>query len=395
MELMMSKKKTGLIDPTVLMDYLAALDDPRIDRTKKHDLIDILVIAICAAICGAKTWVDIEDFGEAKQEWFSTFLNLKHGIPSHDTFRRLFLILNPEKFLEIFMNWVSAITEDTDLKQICIDGKTLRRSFERGKSQSAIHMVNAWSTGASLCLGQLKSEGKSNEIKTIPKLLELLDVEGCIVSTDAMGCQRDIADKILEKKADYLFGLKGNHPYLEERVKEKFESTSNPGPKSFSIEEHVEESKGHGRVEKRHYRVITAKKNKPLGINPLEKWPELNSIIEVRSQRITIKTGEVSEELRYYISSSTRGAKDFSSSIRGHWEVENKLHWVLDVVFREDDCRSRAGYSAENFSMLRQFALNLIKLEPSKKAIRRKQNLAGWKEDYLLEILIGHRDLDA
>lgn len=293
------------------------------------------------------------------------------------------------------MNWVGSVTKDTDLKQICIDGKTLRKSFERGKSHSAIHMVNAWSTGASLSLGQLKSEGKSNEIKTIPKLLELLDIEGCIVSIDAMGCQREIANKILEKKADYLLGLKGNHPYLEERVKEKFESTSNRGPKDFSIEEHVEENRGHGRIEKRSCRVITPKKDKILGINPLEKWPELNSIIEVKSQRVTIKTGEVSEELRYYISSSKTGAKDFCSSIRGHWEVENKLHWVLDVVFKEDDCRSRAGYSAENFSMLRQFALNLIKLEPSKKAIRRKQNLAGWKEDYLLEILIGHRDLDA
>lgn len=391
----MSKKKNTLVDPAVLMDYLQALDDPRIDRTKKHELIDILIIAICAAICGAKTWIDIEDFGKSKQEWFSTFLNLKHGIPSHDTFRRLFLILNSEKFLEVFMNWVSALTQNTDLKQICIDGKTLRRSHERSKGLSPIHMVNAWSTGASLSLGQLKSEGKSNEIKTIPKLLDLLDVEGCLISTDAMGCQTEIADKILSKKADYLFALKGNHPYLEDRVKEKFDSISCRGPKPFLIEEHTEENKGHGRNEKRHYRVITAKKDKALGINPLEKWPSLNSLIEVRSERIMRSTGEVSEEVRYYISSSTQGAKDFSSSIRGHWEVENKLHWVLDVVFREDDCRSRAGYSAENFSMLRQFALNLIKQEPSKKAIRRKQNIAGWDEKFLLEILIGQRNLDA
>ncbi len=391
----MSKKKQTLIDPEVLMDFLVSLDDPRIDRTKKHELIDILVIAICAAICGAKSWVQIEDFGLAKAEWFGSFLNLKHGVPSHDTFRRLFLVLDSEKFLEVFMNWVSALTKDTDLKQICIDGKTLRRSFDGVKKKNAIHMVNAWSTGASLSLGQLKSEGKGNEIKTIPKLLDLLDVKGCLVSTDAMGCQREIADKIVDKGADYLFALKGNHPYLEERAKEKFDSISRPGPKTFLLEEHTEENKGHGRLESRQCRVITAKENKVLGINPLEKWKDLNSIIEVKSQRIMIRTGEVSKEVRYYISSSTKGAKDFCSAIRGHWEVENKLHWVLDVVFREDDCRSSVGYSAENFSLLRQFALNLIKQEPSKKSIKRKQSIAGWNENYLLEILIGRKNLDA
>lgn len=392
----MKHKKQIPIDPEFLLDFLAALDDPRIDRTKKHELIDILVIAICAVICGAKSWVQIQDFGEAKKEWFSIFLNLKHGIPSHDTFRRLFLILDSKKFLEIFMNWVAAVTEDVDLKQICIDGKTLRRSFDESKMKDSIHMINAWSTGASLSLGQLKSDGKKNEIKTIPKLLDLLDVKGCIVSIDAMGCQREIAEKIISKEADYLFALKGNHPYLEERVKEKFDSASRPGRKTFLIEEHTEEEKGRGRVECRHYRVITAKDDRPLGINPLEKWKDLNSIIEVNSKRITIKTGEINEETRYYISSSTKGAQDFSSAIRGHWEVENKLHWVLDVVFREDDYRGNAGYSAENFSLLRQFALNLIKQEPSKKSIKRKQSIAGWNESYLLEILLsGRRNLDA
>lgn len=390
-------KKTGPtpIDPEFLIDFLSSLDDPRIDRTKKHDLIDILVIAICAAICGAKSWVQIEDFGKAKKDWFEKFLNLKHGIPSHDTFRRLFMILDSKKFLEVFMNWVSAITENTDLKQICIDGKTLRRSFDDAKKKNTIHMINAWSTGASLSLGQLKSEGKSNEIKTIPKLLDLLDIKGSIVSIDAMGCQREIAEKIVSKEADYLFGLKGNQPYLEERVKEKFDSINRQGRKPFLIDEYVEESKGHGRIESRHYRVVTAKKDKSLGINPLEKWKDLNSIIEVSSKRVIAKTGEISESTRYYISSSIKSARDISLAIRSHWEVENKLHWTLDVVFGEDDYRGSAGYSAENFSLLRQFALNLIKSEPSKKSIKRKQSIAGWNEDYLLEILIGKRNLDA
>lgn len=389
----MSKKKSKKdfkVDPQSLMDYLEALEDPRIDRTKKHALIDILLIAICAAICGAKTWIDIQDFGNAKKEWFTTFLNLEHGIPSHDTFRRVFMILHPEDFLEVFINWVNAITKDTDLKQICVDGKSLRKSFTKGKAASAIHMVNAWSTGASLSLGQLKSEGKSNEIKTVPKLLERLNIKGCIVSADAMSCQKKIASKILEKEGDYLLALKGNQEYLNERVRDRFEELKKPGPKTVNIDVFTSKNEGHGRREKRVCKVLTPKKNKSLGVNPLEKWPELNSLIEISSERVIKKTGEISSEKRYYISSSKDSAESLLAAVRGHWEVENKLHWVLDVVFREDDCRSRSGYSPENFSMLRQFALNLIKKEPSDKSVRRKVNIAGWDEHFLLEILIGH-----
>ncbi len=377
------------VDAKSLMDYLDALEDPRIDRTKKHALIDILVIAICAAICGAKTWIDIQDFGKAKQEWFEVFLDLGHGIPSHDTFRRVFMILNPEDLLEVFIQWVQALTKDTDLKQICVDGKSLRKSFIKGKASSAIHMVNAWSTGASLSLGQLKSEGKSNEIKTVPKLLDRLHIKGCIVSADAMSCQLKTAEKILEKEADYLLALKGNQEYLEKRVKEKFEELSKPGPKSIKVDSFTSEDDGHGRIEKRVCRVMTPKKGKSFGVNPFDKWPSLNSLIEINSERINKKTGVISTEKRFYISSCVDSAEAILEAVRGHWEVENKLHWVLDVVFREDDCRSRSGYSPENFSMLRQFALNLIKKEPSKKSIRRKVNIAGWDENYLLEILIG------
>lgn len=389
----MSKKKVKedfKIDPQSLVDFLEALEDPRIDRTKKHAFIDILLIAICAAICGAKTWIDIQDFGNAKKEWFSTFLDLKHGIPSHDTFRRVFMILHPEDFLDVFVKWVQSMTKDKDLKQICVDGKSLRKSFTKGKANSAIHMVNAWSTGVSLSLGQLKSEGKSNEITTIPKLLDKLNIKNCIVSTDAMGCQLKIAQKIRNKEADYLLALKGNQEYLNERVREKFRELERPGPKTVNVDTFTSQSEGHGRVEKRTCRVVTPKKNKNIGVNVLEKWPDLNSIIEVNSERVIKKTGEVNSEKRYFISSSKDSAETLLEAVRGHWEVENKLHWVLDVVFREDDCRSRSGYSPENFSMLRQFALNLIKKEPSDKSIRRKVNIAGWDEGFLLEILIGH-----
>ena len=385
----MKKKKDFKVGPECLADFLEALEDPRIDRTKKHDLIDILIIAICAAICGAKNWIDIQDFGNAKIEWFSNFLNLKYGIPSHDTFRRVFMILSPDDFQDVFIKWVQSLTKDTDLKQICIDGKSLRRSFDKGKTSSAIHMVNAWSTGASLSIGQLKTDTKSNEITAVPKLLDRLQIKGTIVSADAMSCQTKIAKKIISKEADYLLALKGNQEYLEKRVKEEFLKLSSPGPKVVNIETSKAVNEGHGRLETRICKVITPKKGKAFGINPLEKWPELNSIIEISSERVNKKSGIINTENRYYISSCKDSAEVLSEAIRGHWEVENKLHWVLDVVFREDDCRSRSGYSPENFAMLRQFALNLIKKEPSDKSIRRKVNISGWDNDFLLAILIG------
>ena len=384
------------IDPRDLIDCLQELKDPRIDRTKKHALIDIIVIAICAVVSGAKSWVDVADFGESKKEWFSSFLDLNHGIPSHDTFRRVFILLKPDEFFKIFKKWIKVITDDADLEQICIDGKSLRATFEKGKSYSAIHMVNAWSTGLGLALGQVKTDAKSNEITAVPELIERLDIEGTLVSTDAMGCQVNIAKKIRSKGADYLFALKGNQEKLNERVEEKFRDLSKPGPRTVKVDKcKTVDENVHGRREARICRVITGKENKNLGVNVLNKWPELSALIEVRSQRITLKTGEISEETRYYISSATEDAETFLNATRSHWEVENKLHWVLDVVFREDECPVQAGYSAENFSMLRQFALNLIKLEPSKKSIRRKQNLAGWDESFLMKIIASGRYLDA
>ena len=210
--------RTITVDSENLIDFLEAIEDPRIDRTKKHELIDILVIAICAAICGATNWIEVEDFGHAKQEWFSSFLNLQHGIPSHDTFRRIFILLDPDQFREVFINWVKSLTKDEDLKQICIDGKTLRTSFSKGKRSSAIHMVNAWSTGVSLSLGQLKSEDKGGaEIQALPKLLKLLNVKGHIVSADAIHCQVETAKAIIDQQGDYLLAVKGNQEYLKKR----------------------------------------------------------------------------------------------------------------------------------------------------------------------------------
>lgn len=294
-----------------------------------------------------------------------------------------------------FIQWVQAVTKDEDIKQICIDGKTLRKSFKKGKASSAIHMINAWSTGASLALGQMKSEGKKNEIKTVPKLIDKLDIKGQIVSTDAMSCQVVTAQKIIDKEGDYLLALKSNQKTIYNRVKESFEELSKPGPKTVNVDSFSAKNESHGRVEKRSCRVITQKENENWGVNPFEKWPSLNALIEIKNERVCKSTGKFSEQTRYYISSCMDSAEYLSQAVRGHWEVENKLHWVLDVIFREDDNRSRSGYSPENFSMLRQFALNLIKLEPTKKSIRRKQNIAGWVDDYLLTILLCGAKLDA
>lgn len=387
--------KDAKIGPENLIDFLSALPDPRIDRTKKHELIDILVIAICAAICGAKNWVEIADFGEAKFGWFSKFLNLKHGIPSHDTFRRVFMLIAPNEFMRIFISWTQKVTEGLDLKQLCVDGKTLRRSFQRGKASSAIHMVNVWSTGASLAMGQMKSEDKKNEIKTVPKLLEKLNLKGHIVSSDAMNCQKKTAKKIVDLGGDYLLALKKNNESLLNRVEKKFGESEKGLRAGISKSSCIQENHGHGRIEKRICTVLTKKTEGFLGVNLLKEWESLNSIVEIVSERTIKSTGETTTSKRYYITSLESSAEEILNASRNHWEVENKLHWVLDVVYREDDCTSRTGFLAENFSTLRQLALNLTKLEPSKKSIRRKQKLAGWDEGFLLSIIFQGVNLDA
>jgi predicted transposase YbfD/YdcC len=388
-------KKQKELDPIFLLDFVHMLEDPRIDRTKKHSLESIVIISICAVASGAKSWVEIEDYGNSKFALVSKILELKNGIPSHDTFRRFFMILNPNYLLEIFTTWASSLTEALDRKQICIDGKTLRGSHY-GSGKGAIHMINAWCTGAGISIGQMKSDSKKNEIKTVQKLLDHLDIKDTVVTADAMNCQVKTAEKIVEKGADYLLCVKDNQSSLLEKIEAKFNESRLPGRKSFLVKTHVdvEEKKKHGRLEKRSIRVISEQEGKCLGVNPLEKWPVLKSIIEVCSERVNAKTGEVQEAKRYYISSLDGEASSFAQSIRNHWQVENNLHWVLDVVFREDDCRCRAEYSAENFAVIRQFALNLLKKEPTKMSINRKQKMSGWDNKFLLQVITG-RNLDA
>lgn len=365
--------------------YFVGLKDPRVERTKRHLLTDIITVAICGVICGADNWVEIEQFGKAKKEWFKTFLELPGGIPSHDTFGRVFAILDAEVFSQCFIEWVSAIRESTAGEVIAIDGKSLRRSFDKASGKAAIHMVSAWSNENQIILGQVKTEEKSNEITAIPKLLGMLELSGGIVTIDAMGCQKKIASHIVSRGADYVLSLKGNHNKMSKEVEDFFTWAEASKYKDFgSCHDYTETiEKGHGRVELRRYKCTSYLD----WFKGQGEWKGLKSFGMVESERCV--GTERSVERRFYISSlSGRDAKTFARAVRGHWGIENKLHWVLDMVFREDENRIRKGHSAANFATLRHIALNLLKQEKTVKiGIKAKRLKSGWDESYLLKVL--------
>lgn len=368
-----------------IAEHFSELEDPR-RYNKRHLLHDIIVIAICAAICGADDWVAVEDFGHAKQSWFEEFLELPHGIPSHDTFGDVFRVLDSDQFRRGFIQWVQAVNEVTGGQIVPIDGKKLRRSHDKTLGKNAIHMVSAWAAENHVVLGQIKVDDKSNEITAIPQLLDLLEISGCIVTIDAMGCQREIARKIVEDKdADYVLALKGNQGGLFEDVKGLFEHAQEVG---FENCEHYRtEEKGHGRREVRE--CWTASDSESLAsIQSLADWQDLRTVIMVKSKRFV--GDKRSEESRYYISSLSGDAEQALEAVRGHWGIENKVHWVLDIAFREDDCRIRKGNGAQNFAILRHIALNLLKQEKTAKCgVKNKRLKAGWDESYLLKVLSG------
>ena len=367
-----------------IVEHFRDIEDPRIDRGKLHNLIDIIAIAICAVICGADTWEDIELFGESKQEWLKQFLELPNGIPSHDTFGRVFSIISPVEFQRSFLNWIKAISDSIEKEVVAIDGKTSRRSYDKNKGKGAIHMVSAWATANRVVLGQVKTEDKSNEITAIPELLDVLALKDCIVTIDAMGCQKNIAAKIIDKDADYILALKGNQGTLHEDIKLFFQDASDTSFKDIRHDFHKTIDGDHGRIETRRFSIVS-------DIEWLEgktDWKELKSIGMVESER---EIGDkLTKETRYYISSLPGNAKLFGDAVRKHWGIENSLHWVLDVVFREDECRIRKGYAAENFAVLRHIALNLVREEKSiKRGVKGKRLKAGWDNDYLGKILSG------
>jgi len=369
-----------------ITEHFSNLDDPR-ESNKRHLLFDIVVIAICAAICGADSWVDVELFGKSKCQWLKQFLKLPHGIPSHDTFGRVFALLDAEQFQACFVEWVSAISDVFQGQVVAVDGKTLRRSHDQAIGKQAIQMVSAWAAENRLVLGQMKVDEQSNEITAIPELLALLEVSGCIVTIDAIGCQKKIAQTIVNQDADYVLALKENQGHLYETFQDLFQYPDEMAAIECAYYKTVD--KGHGRIEVRECWATSDPDYLSYIHEQLSEWPSLNSLAMVKSER-TVIGEETTVKYRYFISSLDSDAQLILHAVRTHWGIENKVHWVLDIAFREDDCRVRKGNGAENFAVLRHLALNLLKHEKSLKCgIKAKRKKAGWDHDYLLKVLAG------
>jgi predicted transposase YbfD/YdcC len=370
--------------PQTLLEHFANLTDPRIERRKLHKLIDILVIAICATICGAETWDEFEIFGKAKYLWFKSFLELPNGIPSHDTFARVFARLDTQEFQHCFLQWVRSAFELSKGQLVAIDGKQSCGSAEPRAGKAAINTVSAWASENQLVLGQVQTQEKSNEITAVPELLRVLELSGCIVTLDAMGCQTAIVEQIVNQDADYVICVKGNQSNLESDIREYFDWALQEPFHQTSYSHYQETDGDHGRIEVRHYYASQDIE----WLRKKESWKGLQSIAMVERQRW--EAGErKSPERRYYISSMSGGAKEIGKAIRGHWGVENGLHWVLDVGFREDQSRIRKENAPKNMATLRHIALNLLKQEKSMKVGTKSKRLkAGWDEEYLLKVLL-------
>lgn len=369
----------------VIEEHFGKITDPRMDRTKHHKLIDIIAIAICAVICGAESWVDIELFGNSKVHWLATFLELPNGIPSHDTFGRVFSLLDAQQFQLAFYEWVWAVNDIIQGQVINIDGKCLRGSDEQRLGKRAIYMVSAWAVENEIVLGQRKVDEKSNEITAIPELLKILSISGCIVTIDAMGTQTNIAKTIREAKADYVLSVKDNQGHLFEDIATLFAVDQAQNFKYASFEYKKTVNKGHGRIEVRECWSTSNPEYLNL-IRGLQNWTDLQSIIMIICTRII--GDQETKYVRYYISSLPSNAERILHAVRSHWSIENKLHWVLDVALNEDRSRIRKDQAPENFAVLRHMALNLLKQEKTAKGgIHAKQFQAALNEEYLLKVL--------
>ena len=366
-----------------LLEHFRNLEDPRADYLIDHQLLDIIGLTICAVICGADSWVDIENYGRSKQEWLKGFLELANGIPSHDTIGRLLAAIDPDALQACFLNWVKAIAQVSQGEVIAIDGKTLRHSYAREVGKGAIHMVSAWATQNRLVLGQVKVDEKSNEITAIPQLLKVLALNGCIVTIDAMGAQKDIARQIVEAGGDYILSLKGNQSNIHEDVRQLFDWTRKIEFRDIPHEFHQTVNGGHGRIEIRRHWLLD-------GVEHLEDsqlWVGLKRVGLVEAER-RLPGKEPTIERRYYLLSLDGGVERFAQGVRSHWGIENQLHWVLDVAFNEDASRVRKDHAPENLAVIRHVALNLLRQDSSAKGgIKAKRLKAGWDNDYLLRIL--------
>jgi predicted transposase YbfD/YdcC len=364
-------------------EYFGDLPDPRTGENISHPLINIITITICAVICGANGWVEVEQFGEAKAKWLAAFLNLKHGIPSHDTIGRVFRLLNPAAFEARFRQWTSHICELMRGEVVAVDGKQLRRSKDGTLGMDGIYMVNVWATENQLSLGQVKVEDHRNEITAIPVLLSLLEIEDAIITIDAMGCQTHIVEMITAQNADYVIAAKDNQGTLLRDIEISFDQSEI----QHAIDYHRSVNKGHGRIEIRECWAV----DDPdiiAYINNYKAWDGLQSLVKVTSERRFLNTHKVQRDTRYFISSLPADAQQLLHAVRAHWHVENSLHWVLDMAFREDESRVRKDHAPENFAIIRQFALNLLKQETSLNiGINAKRKRAGWDHEYLFKVL--------
>jgi predicted transposase YbfD/YdcC len=351
------------------------IEDPRTGNAKRHLFHEVLIIALCAILCGGETCADMALFGRAKREYLQQFLSLPHGIPSHDTFSRIFRLLDPARFHTWFIGFMKRFAEGCQ-GVVAVDGKTMRRSFDRASRASPLHLVSAWAADARLCLGQLAVGDKSNEIIAVPKLLELLTLKGRIVTTDAMSCQRKIAQQVIDQDADYVLALKGNQETLHDDVRRFLDDPVT------ELACATETDKGHGRVEVRTAAVTTDID----WLQEIHDWPGLKAIGKITASREI--NGKTTTETRCYLLSQAFAPERFNAIVRSHWGIENSLHWVLDVIMDEDQARNRKDHGPQNLALLRKLALNLAKLEPSKGSMRGKLKQAGWNNAFLTQILL-------
>ena len=385
----------GPLPRTSISEHFATLSDPRTARGREHRLVDILTITLCAVICGADDWVAVATYGEEKEAWLRTFLALPHGIPSHDTFGRVFRLLDPDELRRCFLSWVQAVVGEAGglgRQVVAVDGKTLRRSHDRRAGKGPLHLVSAWASESGLVVGQVATEEKSNEITAIPALLRLLALEGATVTIDAMGCQTAIARQIVEQGADYVLALKDNHEHLHDRARLAFLDVDGAAGTTLPLADvvaHTTVEKDHGRIERRRCRAI-GDPDYLAYVDPARAWPNLKSVVCIESTR---RIGDaVSTEARHYLSSLPPDAALLNRVVRSHWGVENRLHWALDLAFHEDSSRVRTDHAPENLAIIRHIALNLLRGDPTRRiGLKNSRFKAALDESYLRSILDGVR----